>query len=53
MLTNEELIKVRGGGITATMLNAISRLVESLLNLGQLVGSAIRRTGSKNYCKLS
>lgn len=53
MLTNEELIKVKGGSISATMLNAISRLIESLLNLGQLVGSSIRRSVSKNYCKLS
>ena len=53
MLKNEELITVRGGGITATLLNSLSRLVETLLNLGQLVGSSIRRSFSKKVCKLS
>lgn len=50
MLKNEELILVTGGGISSTLLNSISRLVETILNLGQLVGSAIRRVTSKNYC---
>ena len=53
MLTSEELINIRGGGITATFLNSLSRLVESLLNLGQLVGSSIRRAITKNSCKIS
>lgn len=53
MLTNEELICIRGGGISATLVNAVSRLVGTLLNLGQLVGTSIRRSISKKYCKLS
>jgi len=52
MLKSEDLIKVRGGGITATLLNSLSRLVETILNLGQLVGSSIRRSMSKKSCKL-
>lgn len=52
-MTNEELITVRGGGITATLLNSVSRLVETILNLGQIVGSSIRRSVSKKACKLS
>ena len=52
MLSKEELFEVKGGGITATLLNSISRLVETLLNLGQLVGSSIRRSISKKVCKL-
>jgi len=52
MLNNEELINVRGGGITATLLNSLSRLMETLLNLGQLVGSALRRSFSKKTCNL-
>ena len=53
MLTNEELINIKGGGITATLLNSISRLVETLLNLGQIVGSSLRRAISKKVCKIS
>ena len=50
-MSNEELIKIRGGAISATLLNSVSRIVETLLNLGQLVGSSLRRVATKNYCK--
>ena len=53
MLTNEELILIKGGGITSTFLNSLSRLVETLYNLGQAVGSSIRRVVSKKVCKIS
>ena len=53
MLSNEEMLNVRGGGVTATLLNSISRLVETVLNLGQIVGSSIRRSLSKKACKIS
>ena len=52
-MTNEELILVKGGGITSTMFNSISRLLENLYNFGQTVGSAIRRIAGKSACKLS
>lgn len=53
MLTSEELINIKGGGIAASLLNSFSRLFEGLLNLGQIVGSSIRRSISKKACKLS
>ena len=53
MLANEELILVRGGGITSTMLNSLSRFMETLFNFGQSVGSSLRRMISKKTCKLS
>ena len=53
MLSNEELILVRGGGITSTFLNSVSRFAENLFNFGQTLGSAIRRIFSKNVCKIS
>lgn len=52
MLSEEELYMIKGGGIGATLLNSISRLVDTILNLGQLVGSSLRRGFSKNVCKL-
>jgi len=53
MLTNEELIIIRGGGITATFLNSLSRLMDTLYNLGQAVGSSLRRLTSKKVCKIN
>lgn len=52
-LNNEELILVKGGGITSTFLNSLSRLMENIYKLGQAVGSSIRRITSKNVCSLS
>ena len=53
MLTNEELLVVKGGGIGATLLNSLSRLIGTILDLGQTVGSALRRGISKKYCSIS
>lgn len=53
MLTNEELIVIRGGGIASTFLNSFSRLMENIFRLGQSVGSSIRRVVSKKVCKVS
>ena len=53
MLTSEELVLVRGGGITATLLNSISRFMDTVFSLGQTVGSSIRRLVSGKVCKLS
>lgn len=53
MLTNEELVLVRGGGITATLLNSLSRYMDTIFGLGQTVGSSIRRLISKKVCKIS
>ena len=53
MLTDEELLEVKGGGFTATLLNSVSRFIDTILNLGKTIGSAIRRVGSKSICKLS
>jgi len=53
MLKNEELILIKGGGITSTFLNSLSRFMDTLYNLGQSVGSSLRRIVSKNVCKIS
>ena len=49
-LNNYELKNIEGGAITASLLNALSRAISTTLNLGQVIGSAIRRVFSKNYC---
>ena len=53
MLSKEELFVIKGGSFSAALLNSISRLVDTLLRLGQTVGSAIRRSYEKKYCKIS
>ena len=53
MLNSEELIIVRGGAFSATLLNSLSRLIGTILDLGQTVGSSLRRVASKKYCKIS
>ncbi len=50
MLSNEELMQVRGGGLSSQILNAISRGVELLYNLGQSLGSSIRRIIDGKLC---
>lgn len=49
-LNNRELMQITGGAITATFINAISRAVNTIVKLGQIIGSALRRTISGSYC---
>ena len=52
MLSNEELIKVVGGEISSTLINAIARGISTFLDLGRTIGSAIRRAASGKTCSL-
>lgn len=49
-MNKEELISVSGGGISGTILNAISRLIDTVLDLGRAIGSSIRRMQTNNKC---
>lgn len=49
-LNNQELAQIVGGGLTATLLNAVSRLVKTIYDIGYAIGSTIRRTSKKKYC---
>ena len=49
-LEASELIKINGGGVSASLLNALSRAVSTALSLGQIIGSAIRRALGKKVC---
>ena len=40
-MTEEELIEITGGGISASLMNAISRGIETIYNLGRAFGTAI------------
>ena len=50
-LSNKELMNVEGGArFTASLLNAASRAITTLLELGRSLGSAIRRTVNGSIC---
>ena len=49
-INNEEMKKVKGGGVTATMINAVMRTVSTMFTMGQAIGSAIRRAVRGSYC---
>ena len=51
-LKNDELLCIDGGGISGTMINSITRGINTLLDMGRSLGSAIRRIGSNNICPL-
>lgn len=50
-LDNNELINISGGvNLTAAYLNAASRAVNTILDLGRTVGTAIRSAVSRKWC---
>lgn len=53
-LKNKELLYIEGGAswFTASFLNAASRALSTLLDIGRSLGSAIRRTISGSVCSV-
>ena len=50
-LSNKESMNVEGGAkFTASLLNAASRAISTLLELGRNLGSAIRRSINGSIC---
>lgn len=48
-----ELIQIQGGvNITASWLTAVARGINAIMDLGRSLGTAIRRIGSNNICRL-
>lgn len=53
-LNNEKMYDVEGGAaITSAMLNAISKAVNTIYELGKQTGSALRRIIKNSYCPLN
>lgn len=48
-LSKEELIKTTGG-ISSTFINSMARMINVILELGQILGSSIRRKKEGKYC---
>ena len=51
-LNKEKMKQIEGGGITSAMMNAISKAVNTLYELGRQTGSAIRRMIKNTYCPM-
>lgn len=51
-LSVNDLINIRGGSISGSLVNAFARGIEALLDLGRSLGNAIRRIRSKAICKI-
>ena len=51
VLDEKTLMNVCGGTISSTMLNAVSRLITTILELGRTIGSSLYRYRKKDYCK--
>ena len=53
-LKEEEMKKVEGGSVDigSALLNAISKVVETIYNLGDALGSSIRRLIEDENCNL-
>ena len=49
-LSNRELLNISAGAITASYITALARTIESLMDLGRSLGTAIRRWSSGNVC---
>ena len=52
-LTKEELKQISGGAISATLINAFVRGMNTFLEVGRSLGTAIRRLVTKNVCPVS
>ncbi len=52
MMEKEELMKIKGGGLSSTMVNAVVKVFDIIIDLGRSLGSAIRRTSEGKICKI-
>lgn len=50
-MEDNKLLTITGGAnINGTIINAISRFINSILELGRVVGTALNRSRTNNYC---
>ena len=53
-LNNKELMNIEGGAnwFSASFINATARAIETIMNVGRSLGSAIRRAVSGSVCSI-
>ena len=49
-LNTNQMIKIKGNGISASLINAVRSGVMSIVDIGRYFGSAIRRLVERNMC---
>lgn len=49
-LDNNTLYNVEGGAINASLISAIVRAFNTIIDFGVKIGSSLRRKKTKNYC---
>lgn len=52
-LTEKEMLKVNGGTLTSSFINAINSVINTLFELGRETGSSLRRLTSGAYCPMN
>lgn len=50
ILNHNELLEISGGAISGSLINAFVRGINSLLDLGRSLGTAIRRIRTGQFC---
>lgn len=51
-IKNEELLTINGGGYSiGTVINAITKIINTVLDLGRTVGSTFRYAKDKYMCR--
>ena len=51
-LNKEEMLKIDGGAFTSAMLNAITKAINTIYELGRQTGSAVKRLIKKSHCPI-
>ncbi len=51
-LTKEEMVMTCGGNVSATMVGAVYKIVSFVYELGEALGSYIRRNNEDKMCEL-
>lgn len=49
-MSKEELLNIYGGAISGTLINALVRAINAVLEVGRSLGSAVRRISSGSSC---
>lgn len=50
-LDRKELLNIKGGAASATLINAIVKGISLLMELGKTLGSTIRRVSANKTCE--
>ena len=50
-LKTSEMMRISGGGLASPLINAVSKMIITLYELGEKTGSSLRRLVYGKYCK--